>query len=117
MLPPQAKETGRRTVSAGQSRLLETTATAPYHLLSLRGCCSSVAVSSSLTGPEARGNRETQDIIWGCKRSRQSPAEKYPEAVFIAQLTSNSKEQRWPYGVSPPHVSPLQVSMNWQSGR
>lgn len=111
------KDTGRRIASVRQSTLLKATATASYHLLGLHGCCSSVAVSSSFTDPEASGSRETQDVLWGCKRSRQSPAEKYPEAGFIAQLMYNSKDQRWPYGVPPPHFSPLQVSMNSQLGR
>lgn len=111
------KDTGRRIANVRQSMLLEATAIAPYHLLGLHGCCSSVSVSSSLTDPEASGSRETQDVLWGCKRSRQSPAEKYPEAGFISQLMCNSKDQRWPYGVPPPNISPLQVSMNCQLGR
>lgn len=74
------KETGGRTVSVRQCRQLETTAITLYHPLGLRKCHSSVAVSSSLTDPEASGSRETQDVLWGCTKIRQSPAAKCPEA-------------------------------------
>lgn len=74
------KETGGRTVSVRQCRQLETTVITAYHQLGLHKCHSSAAVSSSLTDPEARSSRETQDVLWGCTRIRQSPAEKCPEA-------------------------------------
>lgn len=77
------KETGGRIVSVRQCRQLETTVITPYHLLGLLKCHSSAAVSSSLTDPEARGSRETQDVLRDCTRIRQSPAEKCPEAGLM----------------------------------
>lgn len=80
-------------MSVRQCRQLETAVITPNHLLGLHECHSSAAVSSSLTDPEARGSRGSQDVLWGCTGIRQSPAGTRPEAGLPVRADVQQEEQ------------------------